>query len=283
MNYREEREEEPSSKGRGAIHKGRVINHPHTTMATSGYYELEYDHSNPPNENVLRRVVPYVHEFRTFAKGRWLGRQLIEVLSTEFGSSHTLEYWRHAIASGLVTVNKRSVEEDYIFRNSDALSHLTHRHEPSVRGRIAFIGETSALIAVNKPASLPIHPCGAYHRNTLTQILKQEGIVHSYLHSHHNSGPKEGPILPLRPLKAQQQLYFVHRLDRVTSGLVLIAKTKYAASQISVQIRSNATRKVFFYCLTTVFNKCDILHIDLSGESEREIPCEYFSFAAAVL
>ena len=30
----------------------------------------------------VRHVVPYIQEFRTFAKGRWIGREIIEVLSS---------------------------------------------------------------------------------------------------------------------------------------------------------------------------------------------------------
>jgi len=39
----------------------------------------------------VRHVVPYVHVFTTFAKGRWLGRQLMDVLLREFGT-HPKEY-----------------------------------------------------------------------------------------------------------------------------------------------------------------------------------------------
>jgi hypothetical protein len=33
----------------------------------------------------IRSVIPYVHEFTTHAKGRWIGREIIEVLTREFG------------------------------------------------------------------------------------------------------------------------------------------------------------------------------------------------------
>lgn len=32
----------------------------------------------------LRYVEPYYHPYRTFAKQRWFGRELLEVVSTEF-------------------------------------------------------------------------------------------------------------------------------------------------------------------------------------------------------
>jgi tRNA pseudouridine synthase 9 len=73
-----------------------------------------------------RYVKPYIQEFVTFAKGRWLGRELIEVLTREFGG-HPFSYWKNAIKNGFVRVNNNKVDEKYRFKNSDALLHRTHR------------------------------------------------------------------------------------------------------------------------------------------------------------
>jgi hypothetical protein len=107
-------------------------------------------------------------------------------------------------------------------RNGDKLKHLTHRHEPCVYGTVTLVGDSADMMAICKPASLPMHPCGAYNLNTLSQLLERE------------------PLLP-----AQPRLYFVHRLDRVTSGLVIIAKSKFIAGKISQEIRQNNTKKVY--------------------------------------
>ena len=48
--------------------------------------------------------------------------------------------------------------ESYRFRHSDAMLHRTHRHEPSVKGHVRFVGETDTLLAVSKPPSIPCHP-----------------------------------------------------------------------------------------------------------------------------
>jgi tRNA pseudouridine synthase 9 len=169
---------------------------------------------------VVRSVVPYMHEFRTFVKGRWLGCELLDVLSREFGS-HAKDYWEEAIRVGNVRINNRLVAGTHVLRNGEALLHRTHRHEPPVTGNVVFVGELEDLIAVCKPASLPMHPCGAYRQNSLTSILQYE------------------PVIPNQPM-----LRLVHRLDRVTSGLVVLAKTQEAASRVSEEIRSKTTRKV---------------------------------------
>jgi 23S rRNA-/tRNA-specific pseudouridylate synthase len=168
----------------------------------------------------LRRVIPYVFQYVTHAKGRWLNRQLQEVLSTEFGA-HPSSYWAQCIAGGLVTVNDNVVDATYLLRNGDKVRHMTHRHEPATTGSVTLVAETDDMLGVCKPSSLPMHPCGAYRHNSLSHVLESE------------------PIVPHQP-----KLFFVHRLDRLTSGLVVIAKSKAVASRLSLEIRSNSTTKV---------------------------------------
>lgn len=170
----------------------------------------------------VRYVAPYVHEFATFAKGRWLGRELLEVLHSEFGA-HPIEYWKQAIESGFVSIHGKKVSPSYQFANGDKLKHITHRHEPCVVGKIDFVGEDNRIIAVNKPSSMPVHPSGAYRFNSLLQILGHE------------------PAVPTQP----EKLYLVHRLDRVTSGLVLLAKSSESAKSITEEIMSGKTEKIY--------------------------------------
>jgi tRNA pseudouridine synthase 9 len=65
------------------------------------------------------------------------------------------------------------------------------RHEPPVFGELVLVGESDDIVAISKPPSLPMHPCGAYRHNSLEYILKREHLVANQ------------PILSI-----------VHRLDR---------------------------------------------------------------------
>lgn len=66
-----------------------------------------------------------------------------------------------------------------------------NRHEPPVFGEILLVGETDEIVAISKPPSLPMHPCGAYRHNSLEYIMKRETLVPN-----------------------QPTLLVVHRLDR---------------------------------------------------------------------
>jgi len=197
----------------------------------------------------IRYVKPYFQDFRTHAKGRWIGREIVEVFCREFGA-HPKQYWMNAISNGQVKINGQIVGENYRFLNSDLVVHRTHRHEPPIFGAIALVGETADLLAISKPPSMPMHPCGAYRHNSLEYILKQEKLVEN-----------------------QPPLYIVHRLDRVTSGLVVLAKSKLIAARISEQIRDKATTKIYLARVKGVFptSAKDVCHLKtLSAIDLRE-------------
>eukprot|EP01036_Dinobryon_divergens_P029260 gene29260-38330_t len=173
-----------------------------------------------------RHVAPYVHTFSTCAKARWLGCRVIDVLSNEFGA-YPLHYWTTAILSGFVRVNGSIITPEYVFRNNDKLTHKTHRHEACVFGEVVIVGQTEKLIAVNKPSSLPMQPCGGYQYNSLDYMLRFDAALKSQL------------------VGQSDHLHIVHRLDRVTSGLVVLAKSKEAAAEISKSIRDKKTVKIY--------------------------------------
>lgn len=128
-----------------------------------------------------------------------------------------------AIHLGLIRINDKPSTSDYVIRSGDLLTHLLHRHEPPVHlakgsGAGLVHHETDDFVVVDKPASLPVHPSGLYHHNSLTVLLA-----------------KEHKTLP--------QLYPVHRLDRLTSGLLLLAKSAAHAKQVGEEISSRNVRK----------------------------------------
>ena len=90
-------------------------------IQSSSVYEIE-EHDG----KFIRKVIPYIQEFETYAKGRWLGRSLVEVLTKEFGG-HPEVYWKTAIKNGHVRINGKVTKEEYKLKNSDKLLHRTHR------------------------------------------------------------------------------------------------------------------------------------------------------------
>lgn len=168
----------------------------------------------------LRRVAPYFYTYNTWCKERWRGRKIIEVFESEF-RERPVEYYRAAMESGQVAVNGKIVSPDYVMVNGDLVSHTTHRHEPPVtQDPVQVIHEDDDMIVINKPSGVPVHPAGRYHYNSVVEIMKAE----------------RGPTFAPRPC---------NRLDRLTSGIMFIAKTAKAAESLSAQIFRRSVRKEY--------------------------------------
>jgi len=91
--------------------------------------------------------------------------------------------------------------------------------EPAVAVDIRVLYEDEALAVVHKPAPLPMHASGRFHRNTLQHILNE-----AY-----------APKVP-RP---------VHRLDANTTGLVLFARTRHFCRVLQQQFLAGSVEKLY--------------------------------------
>ncbi len=132
------------------------------------------------------------------------------------------EYYKTAIMQGRILVSDEKVDLNYKIKDGDVLTHTVHRHEPAVAvsspDGIIVLQETEDLIVVDKPGTLPVHPCGGYHMNSLSHVLEER----------------------------YGKLYNINRLDRLTSGLVLLAKTPAVAQQLGKCImQRDSCQKVY--------------------------------------
>ncbi|KAG0037165.1 hypothetical protein BGZ82_003010 [Podila clonocystis] len=191
----------------------------------------------------LRKINPYFFKYQTYAKGRWLGRQLIEVFNTEFRDRDNTFYER-AIKDGRIKVNGQIVAQDYIVENSDIVAHDIHRHEPPVAHLpVKIVRQESGVIIVDKPSSVPVHPSGRYRHNTVLHILMKE------------QGFKE--------------LYPVNRLDRLTSGLMIIALSVSKAREFEKMMQKCEIKKEYV---------CKVIGRFPSGITECHEPIHVASF-----
>uniref|UniRef100_A0A8C4KLN7 Pseudouridine synthase n=1 Tax=Dromaius novaehollandiae TaxID=8790 RepID=A0A8C4KLN7_DRONO len=171
-------------------------------------------------EGGLRKVRPYYFDFRTYCKGRWVGRSLAHVFSTEF-RAQPLACYRAAARAGRLRLNEQPVRDlDTVLKNNDFLRNTVHRHEPPVTAQpIQILVEDDEVVVVDKPSSLPVHPCGRFRHNTVIFILGKE----------HNL----------------KELHTIHRLDRMTSGVLMFAKTAEVSKRIDEQVRQRQLEKEY--------------------------------------
>lgn len=123
---------------------------------------------------------------------------------------------------GAIQINGKPVPStSAIVNNGDIISHTLHRHEPPVTDQpIGIVHEDEDMIIINKPAGVPVHPAGRYNYNSVVEIMRAE--------RGHGFNP-----LPC------------NRLDRLTSGIMFVAKNRDAAEKLTVQLTQRTIRKQY--------------------------------------
>ncbi|XP_054822205.1 RNA pseudouridine synthase 7 isoform X2 [Prosopis cineraria] len=181
--------------------------------------------ANPPEprdyifRNGRRHVRPYYFEFIAHVKNRWAGKTIVDLFAEEF-KGRPYEYYVNAVGCGRIQVDGEMVPVSYIVKPSQKISHFLHRHEPPVMAwGVPVLQKEPDVVTVCKPASIPVHPCGQYRKNTVVGILQAE----------HGLAP----------------LFPVHRLDRLVSGLLILARNAPKADLFRQQIEANLVQKQY--------------------------------------
>ncbi|XP_074567754.1 RNA pseudouridine synthase 7 isoform X2 [Curcuma longa] len=189
--------------------------------------------ANPPeaSDYIFRRgkryVRPYYFEFISHVKNRWAGKTIVDLFAEEF-KGRPYDYYVNAVKCGRIQVDDKMVNTSYIVQSSQKISHFLHRHEPPVLAAdVQILQNETDIVTICKPASIPVHPCGQYRKNTIVGILQAE----------HNLTP----------------LYPVHRLDRLVSGLLIFAKSADKADCLRQQIEAGLLRKEYIAKVIGVF------------------------------
>lgn len=126
--------------------------------------------------------------------------------------------WAARLARGEVEVEGTRVRSDEVLHAGQTVVwHRPPWDEAPVPTEFDIIHEDDTLIIVDKPSGLPTMPAGGYLENTLLSLMRRRY-------------PEASPL---------------HRLGRYTSGLVLFARTRHAASQLARAWRERTVRKTY--------------------------------------
>ncbi|KAI0264169.1 pseudouridine synthase [Gloeopeniophorella convolvens] len=169
----------------------------------------------------LRKIAPYWYPYTTMAKGRWLEREILEIVSTEF-RDRSIEYYRYALESGVTTINGKVAKPDTVVKNGDRIENIVHRHEPPVTAtpvKILHEDREREFIVIDKPGSIPVHATGRYFYLSLVEILQREF--------------------------GYKKVYTVNRLDRLTSGMMILGLSSARAHVISQEFVQGEVKKEY--------------------------------------
>ena len=134
------------------------------------------------------------------------------------------------IAGGLVLLNGKSTKDSHKVHAGDAIE-VVPEPRPALRAEAESIPldtlyEDEDVIAINKPAGMTVHAGSGNSHGTLVNALLGRG----------QSLSQTGD--PLRP-------GIVHRLDKETSGIVLVAKNDFAHARLAEAFRQRSVQKIY--------------------------------------
>lgn len=160
-----------------------------------------------------------------------------KVLAGAF-KEHSRAAWQRAFAEGLVTLGGRVIESSQSVSTGDELGYAFPETKPAelkaVDIPLDILFEDEHLLALNKAAGMVVHPGAATGEDTL---------VHALLS--HCAGELSG-------IGGVERPGIVHRLDRETSGVMLVAKTDAAHRGLASQFSERSLEKEYVALVTGV-------------------------------
>lgn len=157
------------------------------------------------------------------------------------------------IKAGDITINGKTVKPSYILKEGDTVELPTINYQekdqklfPNKEVKFDIIYQDKDIIVINKPAGLQIHP--SYKKETGTLV---NGLLHHFpeIRNVHD----ETKDAWMRP-------GIVHRLDRDTSGVMVIAKNKISFLELKEIFKDRTLKKSYWAIVWKKFN-----HAEKSG------------------
>ena len=152
---------------------------------------------------------------------------------------YSREYIGKLIDSKLVLVNEKVVKASYKVSLNDEI--VIHDEEMKIETNILpvkmdldIVYEDEYLMVINKPSGLVVHPGNGNYNNTLVN-----GLMY-YTNSLSNVGGNVRPGI-------------VHRIDKDTSGLLLIAKTNQGHELLAADFKNKRIKREYIALLDGVF------------------------------
>lgn len=163
---------------------------------------------------------------------KYSGSRIDKYLGNRF-NFRSRSWWQRQINLGAISLHERNSEGEYVEKEGTLRSSTNVKEgdvcaiEEKIFTEFRFKYEAmdleiihidDSLIIVNKPAGLVVHPVNTMTKGSLTCLLEE---------------------------RFKSKMLLCHRLDRLTSGVMVIARTTEAASEISRQFRGNEVKKEY--------------------------------------
>lgn len=157
-------------------------------------------------------------------------KKRLDVFLTQVQSDISRSYVQKLIEGNQVQVNNSPARSSYKLKVGDHVEFTVPDPTPlDVKAEaivLHIVYEDKSLLVIDKPAGMVVHPAPGHYSGTLVNALL-----------HHCSD--------LAGIGGVERPGIVHRLDKDTSGLVVVAKTDAAHQSLSQQFKDREIQKVY--------------------------------------
>ncbi len=171
-----------------------------------------------------------LYEHYTFDVDKGQHSLRIDKYLMNFVENATRNKIQMAAKSGNIFVNDIAVRSNYKVKPNDKI-RVMFEHPPHENLLVAenipidIVFEDETLIVLNKPSGIVVHPGHGNYSGTLIN-----GRLYHFENLPNNSSNRPG---------------LVHRIDKDTSGLLVVAKTEHAMSHLSAQFKAKSSERSY--------------------------------------
>lgn len=148
-------------------------------------------------------------------------------------SKYSRVYFSNLIKKGKVSLNNKIISPSYKIEENDVISvdFAVEEYDPKnlkpYDFKLNIIYEDDDIIVIDKPKGLVVHPGDGHHDDTLVNALIYANKK-------------------LSTLNGLERIGIVHRIDKDTSGLLLICKNNFAHAFIAKQLEDHTMHREYY-------------------------------------
>lgn len=163
-------------------------------------------------------------------KGPFETKRIDAYLAGVFAPEFSREEIKHCLVDGAIRLNGTAAKPSDLVKPDDRITgelsstKVTHAEGESIPLKVLY--EDDSLLVIDKPAGLVVHPGAGQKKGTLVNALL-------------------GRKTHLSSVGGDLRPGIVHRLDKATSGLLLVAKTNPAHRHLQAQFASRSLSKTY--------------------------------------
>ncbi|MFA6081954.1 MAG: RluA family pseudouridine synthase [Patescibacteria group bacterium] len=188
------------------------------------------------------------------------GVRLDKILATRF-PKNSRSTWQGLIENNAVMVNDHPIKSRYLTQVNDVVTIQKHS-EPEIAvtksADLDIIFENRDVVVINKPFGLITHPAHSHTEDSVAQrIIFYDPTIKNAVYD------PESKISLMRP-------GIVHRLDKDTSGAMIIAKNKSAMTFLANQIQKHLAQKTYLALIYGWLEQDEITVTNFLGRDQND-------------